>query len=256
MTFLFALWIPLFLWSQPGNSISSQENYFVIWNVGQGQWTTLVNADVCIHVDVGGETLIHLKNNLSKLCKHKKNRVYLTHWDWDHISFTRFLFESYPEVCLARGPAVLTKDRGKLSLIKSLKICPLNGEATPVLDLNKNNPLYGHLINKRNSNQSSQVFYLSSAKILIPGDSPSSQEKIWMRNSELPKTTGLVLGHHGSRTSTSEELLNHLKNLVWAVCSSRKQKYGHPSADVVVRLHQKRTPLLSTEIWGNIIFEL
>ncbi len=254
--FLIHLIFPLFLTAQPNEPMLNLQNYFVIWNVGQGQWTTLVSAETCQHFDVGGETIKNLKKNLSVFCKNKANQVFLTHWDWDHISYLKFLFETFPEVCMARGPAVATKDRRKIILLKSLKICNSDNLAAQVLDLNSNNPLYGHVIGKNSSNQSSQVFYLSSVRILIPGDSPTSEENIWQQNSEIKKVKGLVLGHHGSRTSTSFDLLNHLQNLKWAVCSSRKQKYGHPSAEVVFRLHRKKLPLLSTEIWGNIIFEL
>lgn len=256
MNTLLSLVIPLLLWAKPTSPLSRTENYFVVWNVGQGQWTTLVSPVSCTHIDVGGETLIHLKKNLELLCKYKGNRIYLTHWDWDHISFVRFLSESFPEVCLARGPAVLTTDKRKLSVLKTVKSCPGETSEVPVLDANSSNPLYGRVISKRNSNQSSQVFYLSSVKILVPGDSPTSQEKVWAQNPEAKKATGLILGHHGSRTSTSEYLLKQLSRLKWAVCSSRKQIYGHPNADVIVRLHRKKLPLLSTEIWGNIIFEL
>jgi competence protein ComEC len=66
----------------------------------------------------------------------------------------------------------------------------------------------------------------------------------------------LVLGHHGSRTSTSSLLLDHLPRLTAAVSSARFRKYGHPHARVRRDLAKRHIPLLRTEEWGNLHFEL
>ncbi|MCB9026594.1 MAG: hypothetical protein H6625_09780 [Bdellovibrionaceae bacterium] len=92
-------------------------------------------------------------------------------------------------------------------------------------------------------------------KILIPGDSPSFLEKIWL--SRISKQIQiLLLGHHGSSTSTSDYLLQKLSHINIAISSARRKKYGHPTLKIQSKLKQYFIPLLSTEEWGSIIIEL
>lgn len=108
------------------------------------------------------------------------------------------------------------------------------------------------LKNKLQKNQSSLVVYSIKHQVLIPGDSPKSEEKKW--NSEIYSSRILILGHHGSKTSTSKMLLDSLKNLKMAVASARFNRYKHPSLETVIKLKKRKTPLLKTEQWGNLIF--
>jgi competence protein ComEC len=91
---------------------------------------------------------------------------------------------------------------------------------------------------------------------LIPGDSTAPQEKIWSYHGNMQKTGFLLLGHHGSRTSTSEELLSQLPHLKVAIASARFARYGHPHLEVVRRLKKYHVALLKTEDWGNLWFEI
>ncbi len=58
--------------------------FLVVWNVGQGQWTTYVTPQYCMHIDAGGE--IYPKP-VEKWCKQKVNYVQISHWDKDHYNF-------------------------------------------------------------------------------------------------------------------------------------------------------------------------
>lgn len=58
-------------------------------------------------------------------------------------------------------------------------------------------------------NDLSSVFLVQN-QFLIPGDSTEKAEKIWSLDPRLPLARVFILGHHGSSTSTSEILLEHL----------------------------------------------
>ena len=114
---------------------------------------------------------------------------------------------------------------------------------------------------RRKGEKNSKSWVYSFAGVLIPGDSPKKSELQWIRN--LPNQSlkrhqiyGLILGHHGSKTSSSEELLNKLPHLKWAVASAREEKYHHPHPSVRARLKAKKIPLLRTEDWGHIKFQV
>lgn len=243
------------------------QSQFIIWNVGQGQWTTLSQENACIHFDFGGESLPLLK--LKSLCYRKKNILLLSHWDLDHISGIAKI-KHWPHVCLRASPDDSMISNYKKKLMLGVQNCDGKGLSEDLELTEKflfdtdssilfspasqglSHPPQKRAINKRSNNDLSFVY--ATGSILIPGDSTQHQEKIWSKNSRLMSIHGLVLGHHGSRTSTSEVLLNRLPKLKWAVASARWVRYKHPHPEVISRLKKHKVPLLLTEDWGHLHF--
>ncbi|RYZ84818.1 MAG: hydrolase [Proteobacteria bacterium] len=226
----------------------SRNGYFVVWNVGQGQWATVAKGETCTHFDIGGERMSGSK--VKKLCGDKRNRLFISHWDWDHIAFAGRARKILRDSCLALPPAGGSSPR-KMKLLSSYPPCP----ATPDSNISGTRVLFRAKDKRLGSNESSNVVLVEN-QILVPGDSPASQEKVWDESNGIRRTKWLLLGHHGSRTSTSEELLNEIPNLKIAIASARFKKYGHPHVEVTERLRRHNVPVLKTEDWGNIWFEL
>ena len=219
-----------------------------IWNVGQGQWLTLKNHLACWHFDAGGEYAPF--NKISKLCSNKKNYIYLSHGDWDHIRFLAFFRKKRLSTCLKNFPQEQLSIK-KQNFIEKTKFCKSSQMPDNITEI-KFDKNYCHA--SSTSNCKSRIFYLSPG-VLIPGDSTRKAELFWSRYA--PQTTKwLILGHHGSHTSTSPKLLNQLPELKQAFVSARRKKYGHPHRSVVRSLKKRKIPLLSTEHWGTIIIEL
>jgi competence protein ComEC len=61
----------------------------------------------------------------------------------------------------------------------------------------------------------------------------------------------LKVGHHGSRGSTGDELLDSLRPLA-AVISVGRNDYGHPAPATLARLERRRIPVLRTDLDGTI----
>jgi competence protein ComEC len=61
----------------------------------------------------------------------------------------------------------------------------------------------------------------------------------------------LKVGHHGSRGSTGDELLDSLRPLA-AVISVGRNDYGHPSPETLARLDTRRIPVLRTDRDGTV----
>jgi competence protein ComEC len=225
------------------DSENGRTNYMIVWNVGQGQWATWVTPTSCLHFDMGGEKMALRK--VKSLCQWKENRIYLSHWDWDHMSFTGPFHRAFPNACMSLPPDGTTSPR-KLKLVQAFAPCKTEAAEGEV------RLLYQGEVTK-NSNDSSHVLLVKD-QFLIPGDSTLKQEKTWAFESFLPHAKWLLLGHHGSRTSTSETLLARSPGLKVAVASARYQKYGHPHAETIARLRRHHVPLLRTEDWGSIWF--
>lgn len=222
-------------------------NTWITWNVGQGQWLTYVTADFCTHYDVGGEfgSFKKIRKKLLLLCGRKINRMNISHWDYDHFSSVISLSKAIPRLCWLNQPSYGDSKASALKIKNlSLNFCPA--------------PEYEHWVwrpqSPRNTNDSSIVF--QSHKVLIPGDSTIFQEKKWIQEApSLPSIQVLILGHHGSKTSTGNDLLNALPHLRLTISSARHARFKHPHPDVIKRVHRSHTPVLRTEDWGNIWFQ-
>jgi competence protein ComEC len=62
----------------------------------------------------------------------------------------------------------------------------------------------------------------------------------------------LKAGHHGSRTSTSQVLLDAARPVAALVSAGRGNMYGHPSAEVVARLERAGAAIFRTDRDGEI----
>jgi competence protein ComEC len=221
----------------------SNKNYVVIWNTGQGQWITSITNETCLHFDVGGEHFPWQK--ISYQCRHKENHIYLSHWDWDHIGGLSH-WPHWP-TCMALEPLGKTTT-SKFKLIKKIKHC-----STKKPDSQNSLWTWSSQQDLKDTNSLSHVSRYHD--FLIPGDSPKAQELIWMHQPWISQSKILILGHHGSHTSTSKELLLHLPQLKMAVASARWHRYHHPHAQTEAILRRFHIPLLRTEDWGHIWFE-
>jgi len=106
----------------------------------------------------------------------------------------------------------------------------------------------------KQSNEFSRVFVIEG-QILAPGDSTHKEELLWAKTARSFPIQLLILGHHGSKTSTSSTLLRNLPFAEQAIASCRKARYGHPHAEVLARLRQAGIAAISTEDWGSIIWQ-
>lgn len=234
---------------------------FAVWNVGQGSWNTAIKMDRCIHFDVGGEMAPW--DQIHKYCNNKIQRVFLSHTDKDHIRFLFDLEKRFPKkVCLLGYPILPQPpknlsshqfkswqwhDRWLKRARQEFKECVPNSEDEFKILYN---PI--HLLSE-NSNDLSRVAQWRT--FLIPGDSTLKAEAHWI-SAITSKISTLVLGHHGSKTSTSVALLKSLPQLKMAISSARKQAYGHPHPAIIARLRNKGLSILRTEVWGHLIFAL
>ena len=85
----------------------------------------------------------------------------------------------------------------------------------------------------------------------ITGDSPDLAEQLLAAGYELPDAELLVVGHHGSATSTCDAFLCAIRPDL-AVISVGYNTYGHPAPSVLHRLAEYNIPVLRTDLEGNI----
>lgn len=98
------------------------------------------------------------------------------------------------------------------------------------------------------------LFQIKNCDILITGDRGATGERALMTKTELPKLELLVVGHHGSKNSTSFDLLEKTEPHRAVICVGEDNYHGHPSKEVLVRLRLFGTEVYRTDIHGTILF--
>lgn len=101
-------------------------------------------------------------------------------------------------------------------------------------------------------NERSLVFTLTYGEttFLFTGDAPASVESRILES--LPDVDVLKVGHHGSRTSTSEEFLSRTRPEVALISAGKDNQYGHPHQEVLERLSRFGIRVMQTATDGEI----
>ncbi len=95
-------------------------------------------------------------------------------------------------------------------------------------------------------------------KILLMGDAPKEVEDqiIAKYKNSLQNIDILKVGHHGSKTSTGENLANTVKPVYAIISAGLNNRYGHPHKEVVQNLEKVGSKILVTSENGRIVCEV
>jgi len=107
------------------------------------------------------------------------------------------------------------------------------------------------------TNNTSLVFMLEyyGHKILFTGDAESNiEKKLVERYGTQLDSDVLVVGHHGSKTSTHADFVTQVSPQYAVISSGADNRYGHPHHDTLQTLQKQRTQVLRTDQLGTISF--
>jgi len=238
--------------------------YITFLDVGQGDSSLIVfpynKANILI--DTGGtfnSTYSIIDNKtipyLKSLGITKLDYIIVTHGDYDHMGEAINLVNNFKveKVIFNCGPhndleqeliKVLHKKKiPYYSCIKELNI-----------DDNKlyflNNKDYG------NENDNSSVIYtkLNNHKFLFMGDAGVEVEEDLIEKYNLQNIDVLKVGHHGSKTSSSEEFIGEINPKYSVISVGKNNRYGHPNKKVLENLDDSK--IYRTDHDGSIIFKI
>lgn len=108
------------------------------------------------------------------------------------------------------------------------------------------------------SNTASIVAQLQygDSSFMLTGDAPVNIEEYVAKNyGLLIESDVLKLGHHGSRTSTSDIFLEAVAPKYAVVSAGKDNSYGHPHQEVIESLKERAIPIVETARAGNIVFK-
>ncbi|MCH4072989.1 DNA internalization-related competence protein ComEC/Rec2 [Pseudoramibacter sp.] len=94
-----------------------------------------------------------------------------------------------------------------------------------------------------------QVCY-GKRRFLFTGDAGLATEQ--MLSDQNLRADVLKIGHHGSKTATSAQFLQSVHPTLAVISVGAYNRYGHPSYEVIRRLHQHHIPYLRTDRNGAV----
>ncbi|CAM3666813.1 ComEC/Rec2 family competence protein [Erysipelothrix urinaevulpis] len=197
-------------------------------DVGQGDSTLISLPFNKEHYLIDTGRYFAYENVSKQLKKHgikRLNYLILTHDDLDHVE----------------NEEKIIRDFNVESIIKN------KNQEVGVLDM----VLESNEYEDANENSIITQLELHNQTYLFLGDAGKKQERELVKNRLVDDVSILKLGHHGSDTSSSQELLQ-LKNIKLAIASSNPKIYNHPHPLVKRRLYNHGIQLLETNKLGTI----
>lgn len=188
--------------------------------------------------------------------------VIATHPDFDHIGgLVSVVSERNLEIGELLDPGVCHPSEGYLELLQAVQSRPevnyRQSRAGEVLDWGEE--VKAEVVSPpylmKDNNDSSIVVKLTYDDIsfLFTGDAAGSAEKIMIGKYGLRlRCTVLKTGHHGSKHSTTEGLLQRVRPEVAILSCGADNSYGHPNEETIQRLRQVRTGIYRTDEQGTI----
>lgn len=101
-----------------------------------------------------------------------------------------------------------------------------------------------------NNNSIVLLYTNGNDKVLLMGDAEEEIEK----NLNPGKVDLLKVGHHGSRSSSTEEFINKVNPQYGVILVGKDNKYGHPHAETMDLLKSKNVEVHRSDECGDIVF--
>lgn len=182
----------------------------------------------------------------------------LTHGDYDHLGEARELIDAFPvkQIFLNSGH----DNSSEIKLIESAKKKKIRYQriTTETLSIKSVKFQFLNSKNQENENEDSLVFLtkIENTNILFMGDAGLITENKILNEYNLPNVDILKIGHHGSRTSTSEELLDTIYPKYAMISAGRNNRFSHPHVETIEKIQKRNIPFWVTSSVGAIQINL
>lgn len=109
-----------------------------------------------------------------------------------------------------------------------------------------------------NINNYSTVLKISYGQnsIIMTGDAENKIEKQILQTCEDVKATILKVGHHGSKTATTQEFLDAIKPKYALISCGVNNKFNHPNQEVLERLDKQNIRIFRTDELGTVTLKM
>ncbi|WP_424765721.1 MBL fold metallo-hydrolase [Paenibacillus sp. sgz302251] len=230
-------------------------------DVGQGASQLIIGSSgKTILIDAGNNSEEKTIVNYLKKQKIKKIDILIgTHPDADHVGGMDAVVSNFAigKIYMPKVVSTTKTYEDVLTAIKKKNLKVTTAKAGLTLDWEKDATIkmIAPVGTYDDSNEMSAVIKLTygSTSFLFMGDAESKSENDIIKSKENIKSDVLLVGHHGSNSSTSQKFLNAV-NPKHAVIQVGNNSYGHPTNEIIKRLTDKKTKIYRNDKQGTIIF--
>ena len=238
-------------------------------DVGQGDslLIKLENNKGNILIDTGGQINYQNKTppNLAKTKIipylksegiNKLDYLILTHGDFDHAGMAINLLKDFKVNNIILNSS--NNNELEKQIIIAAKKQKINIRNINEANIKIKNINFQFLGSQKSSNENddSLIIYtkIGKANILLMGDAEKEREKYILNTYNLKQVDILKVGHHGSNTSTSPELIKKIKPKISLISAGKNNLYGHPHKQTLETL--KNSKILITLKDGSVKINL
>ena len=235
-------------------------------NVGQGDAIFIATPSGKQIIIDGGPNRSVFKG-LGKLMPFNDRSIDLlivTNPDQDHIGGLVEILNNY-EVGMIIGPGTKTNTKVYERFGEASRHAPLLLTARGGMTLNLGDgvrlEVLAPVANAKSwsTNDGSLVARLvySETEFMLTGDAPEKVERGLLATlpSAWLEADVLKVGHHGSKTSTSQEFVKTVNPKFAVISSGKDNRYGHPHQKTLETLANAGVKTFRTDTFGTIIFE-
>ena len=230
-----------------------------VLDVGQGQCVLLQSGGRTYMVDCGGmgaeRTADEAAQTLFAQGITKLDGMIITHFDSDHCEGAVNLL-SRIDADLVLLPvaedetgtqeAIANVTEGTIYSVSDMVELTYSNAAISVIP--------SHLGDSDNESGLCVLFQSENCAILITGDRNAFGELLLLRSVDVPDLDVLIVGHHGSKYSTGEVLLEQTKPEIAIISVGENNPYGHPAEETLERLKEFGCTVYRTDLHGTVTF--
>lgn len=228
-----------------------------VLDVGQGQCIILQSQGKTFVVDCGGDSDTKAADTAANALMSRGifqiDGLILTHYDRDHAAGAQYLLSCVPAKVIYL-PNCADEEGALDTLPDSFAKIMVHSITTNTFANTKITLVPSKSDLSSNESGLCVLFQTENCDILITGDRSAAGERELMRMIDLPQLEVLIVGHHGSKYSTGQYLLDVTRPEIAIISAGLDNSYGHPAQEVLDRLQNAGCKIYRTDLQGTVVF--